>query len=249
MFNFGVGTLIHVPLLDADGNAVTNPTPVRLAHMSDVDGDMSFDSKELYGQRQFALAVGRGKGKLTFKAKTADINAGALSNLFFGRSSTAGIRGVGLDLSLSASTTPTAPTIPNSGTFVQDLGVFEASTGKQYTRVASAPAAGQYTVNGTGQYAFNTGDAAKAMLISLEYTATSTTGTVQTITNDLMGYAPSFNAILTNKYQGKNLVLKLNNCVLNKHSLPFKNEDFSVADLEFQALADAAGNVGILSMF
>jgi hypothetical protein len=42
--------------------------------------------------------------------------------------------------------------------------------------------------------------------------------------------------------------LKLNNCVGSKISLPFKNEDFSVQEFDFMALADASNNIGTISL-
>jgi len=250
MIVFGVGTLYGIPLTDATGAVIANPTPIQLGVLQDVAADMSFDEKTLYGAYQFPVAFGRGKGKFTFKAKAADFSAQALASLFFGNTPTAGIRAI---VDNQAGTVPAVstytitPTVPSSGTWATDLGVRYASTGIALTRVASVTAIGQYSVS-AGVYTFFSGDASANVLISFEYTATSTTQYQISVTNNLMGYAPSFMAELSLPFNGKQMSLKLNNCVASKLSLPFKNEDFSIQEFDFMALADASNNVGTISI-
>ena len=174
-----------------------------------------------------------------------------LGSLFFGKTATAGIKGVVTDFSAAVPTTPYQITVapPSAGTFVTDLGVYNATTGAQLTRVASAPATGQYSVSGAGVYTFAAADTTKTMLLSYEYTATSTTGQIFNITNDLMGYTPSFTVLLQNAYLGQNLVVKLNRAVSGKLTLPLKNEDFTVSDFDAQAFADSADNIGYICLF
>lgn len=248
MYVFGTGTLYGVPLTDAAGTAITNPTPVQFGVLQETMGDLSFDEKMLHGAYQFPVAFGRGKGKFDFKAKFADLDAKALASIFFGLSATAGIRAVVDNFAASVPASPYTVTVtpPSSGTWVTDLGVRYASTGIALTRVASAPAVGQYSV-AAGVYTFAAADTLVNVLISYEYTATSTTQFQIPITNQLMGQAPSFQAQLSLPYDGKQLTIKLNKCVSSKLSLPFKNEDFSISDFAFTALADASGTVGTMS--
>jgi hypothetical protein len=251
MIVFGVGTLYGIPLTDQTGTAIANPSPVQIGVLQEVAADLSFDEKTLYGAYQFPVAFGRGKGKFTFKAKAADFSYQAMASLFFGNlsSAVAGIRNVVDNFAATVPTTPFQVTItpPSSGTFATDLGVRYASTGLALTRVASAPTTGQYSLSGA-IYTFSTGDAGASVLISYEYTATSTTNFQIPVANQLMGYAPSFQTQLHLPYNGKNLTLKLNNCVASKFSLPFKNEDFSVQEFDFMALADASNNIGTISL-
>ena len=251
MIVFGVGTLYGVPLTDATGTAITNPTPIQVGVLQDIAADLSFDEKMLYGAYQFPVAFGRGKGKFTFKAKAADFSAQALGSLFFGTTPSAGIRAITDNFATTVPTTPFQITIapPSSGVFVTDLGVRYSSTGIGLTRVASGPTAGQYSVNvATGVYTFAAADTAAAVLISYEYTATSTTQFNIPVSNLLMGQAPSFQAQLSLPYNGKQMSVRLNNCVASKLSLPFKNEDFSIQEFDFQALADASNAIGYLSI-
>jgi len=252
MINFGSGKIIAVPTNLADGTAIANPTPVILGTMQEVSLDLSVETKSLYGSKRYPIAVGQGKGKTEIKAKYAEIDGGILGSLFFGKASTAGIKAAVFDSAATIPATPGPYTLtispPSSGTFVSDLGVFDATTGTQFTRVASAPATGQYSVTSGGVYTFASTDQGKAVKISYEYSAASG-GQVWTMTNEVMGYTPSFTLLLQNSFDGKNMVCKLNRAVSGKLSLPFKSDDFGVYDFEAEAFADAAGNLGYICMF
>ncbi len=251
MIQFGAGYLYGVPTHDQTGAAIANPTPIQFGTMQEVGVDMSFDAKKLYGAKQFPVAVARGKGSLSFKAKVADIDGNVLSGLFFGHTPTAGIKATVNNFAAAIPASPYTVTVtpPSTGTYVTDLGVIDASTGLAMKRVASAPATGQYSVNtSTGAYTFAAADTGKGVLISYEYSATSTTALSGAISNQLMGYSPFFSVTMNNSYQGKVLTLKFNRCMSSKFSLPFKNEDFTVPDFEFEAMADDAGNIGYWAM-
>ena len=45
--------------------------------------DFSFDMKELYGQKQFAVKLARGKGKATWKCKSAQLRGAVINEIFF----------------------------------------------------------------------------------------------------------------------------------------------------------------------
>lgn len=250
MIFFGTGTLIAVPTNLADGTAIANPTPVRLGGLQDVSVDLGVDLKTLYGSGKYPIAVGQGKAKTDIKAKYADVSGAVLGSLFFGKTSTAAIKGAVIDATGAIPTTPFQITAapPSSGTFVQDLGVRDASTGVIYTRVASAPATGQYSVSGAGVYTFAAADTGKSVIYSYEYTA-ATGGQLFTLTNDLMGYTPSFSMILQEKYLGQTFVLKFNRAVSGKLALPLKNDDFGISDFEATAFTDAADVLGYACLF
>lgn len=250
MLQFGSGKLIAVPTNDSTGAAIAVPTPVVLGTLQEVGVDLSVDLAELYGNKRYPVAVAQGKGKTEIKAKYADINGGVLGSLFAGKASTAGIKGAVMDFAASVpASTPYTVTVapPNSGTFVADLGVL--INGVAATRVASAPTAGQYSVS-AGVYTFAAADSGKALLLSYEYSATSTTGQIYTLTNDVMGPTPSFTMLLQTSYDGKTLAMKLSRCVSSKLNLPFKNSDFGVFDFEAKAFEDAATNsLGWICLF
>ncbi len=251
MINFGSGKLIAVPTNLADGTVIANPTPVILGTMQDVSLDLSTEIKTLYGSKRYPIAVGQGKGKTEIKAKYAEIDGAIMGSLFFGKASTAGIKAAMFDFAATIPATPFAITIapPSSGTFVADLGVLDATTGVQLTRVASAPATGQYSVAvATGIYTFAAADTGKAIKISYEYSASSG-GQIYTMTNETMGYTPSFTLLLQNGYDGKTMVCKLNRCVSGKLSVPLKSDDFAIYDFEAEAFAAANGELGYICLF
>lgn len=247
---FGVGILVASTKTDSLGNVLATPACFRLGILQDVSTDFSFEGKTLYGSGQFPIDRGRGKAKLAFSAKTADIKMAALAALHFGVTPTVGFKGPVFDSpqtipAVSVYTITIAP--PNTGVFVADMGVSDTSA-NQFTRVASAPTTGQYTLNvATGVYTFATADAGKAVLISYEYSTSTGGGLIVPLTNQLMGYSPSFSVILYNDSKGSKLALKLNNCQSDKLAIPFKNEDFAVADFGFEALDDGTGSVGYWS--
>lgn len=251
MITFGAGKLIAVPTNLSDGSVIANPTPVILGTMQDIALDISVDLKTLYGSKRYPIAVGQGKGKVSVKAKYADISGGILGSLFFGKASTAGIKAAVFDFAFTIPGTPFQATIapPSTGTFFADLGVVFAATGVQLTRVASAPITGQYSVNvATGVYTFAAADTTKAVLISYEYSAAAG-GNFWNISNDVMGYTPSFTMLLQNSFNNQTMVVKLNRCVSGKLSVPMKNDDFAINDFEAEAFADAADSIGYICLF
>jgi hypothetical protein len=236
-YAFGVGALIALRTDTATA------TPAQFGTLQEVQLDMSFTVKELTGQFQAPVALARGGLKITGKAKAARVSAANFNNIFFGQT-----LGTGNTLTqLNEAGTPAggshAVTVGNHATFVADLGVAYAATGAMLVPVASSPAVGQYTVNNsTGVYTFNAGDASAALLFTYSYTTNS--GTSLALSNQLMGSAPTFQLVLNEQYQGKTLNLQLNSVLSPKLSLAFKNEDFMIPEFDFQAAADAAGNIG-----
>lgn len=242
-FAFGSGNLFGIPTSDYAGAAITNPTPVQFGTLQEGNIEISFDLKELYGQKQFPVALGRTKGKITGKAKAAQLNGGLINSLFFGQTLTEGI--LSDDVDLTGQAIPADPyqvtvTPPLSGTWSEDRGVTD-STGSPMTRVASSPATGQYSV-ADGVYTFAAADTGSTVYINYQYTA-SGTGVKSTVINVPMGYAPIFKAELYVPYQGKTLVLTLPAAVSTKLSFSTKLDDFMVPEFDFSGFADASGNV------
>lgn len=253
MITFGAGKLIAVPTTDSSGNAIAVPTPVAVAVLQDVTVDIDFESKTLHGAQQFAVAVARGKGKIGWKAKTGDFDAGVLGSLLLGTQPTTARKSAVVDSPFAVpASSPYTITIapPDSGVFVADLGITNVLTGKPMTRVATAPTTGQYSLTSAGVYTFAAADTGVALLISYEYSiATSANSKLFTISNVLMGYTPTFSALFYNEYMGKKLVMKLNACVMGKNGLPFKNSDFTMVDMDADAFADASGTVGYICQY
>lgn len=244
---FGSGAMFGIPTADASGTAITNPTPQQFGVLQDVSLDISFETKTLHGQGQFPVAVGRGKGKISGKAKAAQVNGSLYNSLFFGQTLTNGIIAAVNDAvgaTIPATPFQITPTIPASGTWSRDLGVRDGN-GIPMTRVASAPTAGQYSVT-AGVYLFAAADTGKLVFINYEYTATSTTAKSLTVKNLLMGYAPTFSLALALPFNGKNFYLRLPCVVSSKLSFAAKNDDFNVPEIDLEAFADTNGDVAYI---
>jgi hypothetical protein len=221
--------------------------------LQDIQIDFDWTTKELYGQNQFPVAIARGQGKITGKAKLARILGLLYSDIFFGASPATGQFAVSqYEAQTVPATTPFTVTIANAATYNDDLGVYYAATGIPMTRVATPAAAGQYSVNfATGVYTFAAADAGAALLISYTYNVT-TNGNKITLANPLMGVTPTFKATF---YQAVSpgsspaapLALRLNACTSSKLSLPTKVDDWTISELDFSAFADATGTIGYVS--
>lgn len=239
-FNFGVGSLWTTR------TDISNPTPAQFGTLQDIAIDFSFTNKPLMGQYQIAVAVARGGMKTTGKAKFATIDALVYNEAFFGQTRAVGLVTTALNETSAIGATPFQITVVNSATFTTDLGVFYTLTGIRLTRVASAPTTGQYSV-AAGVYTFAAADTLLSVAISYAYTA-ATGGYKMVIANQLMGAAPTFQMNLTATYQAKVISLQLNACISNKLSMPFKNEDWTISEIDIDAFTDAANNLGTLSV-
>lgn len=238
-FKFGSGVLIGTR------TDQTPATPRVFGILQEASVEFSFSNKQLMGQYQFPVAVARGAGKISGKAKAAAIDSGMFNDLFFQGSMAANERRVAVNEAGTPATNTL--TVANGATFLNDLGVYHVANGRWMTRVASAPAAGQYSVNASGVYTFAAADSNPPVYITYEYSYTTTVGKTLTIGNQLLGINPTFSLVLTQNYNGKQLNLRLNACTSTKLALATKLEDFMVPDFDFEAYADGANVIGTLS--
>ncbi len=243
MFVFGSGVLF------GKRTDISNATPLNFGLVQEVSTDLSFDTKMLYGQYAFPVAIARGKAKFTAKAKMARVSGLVMANLFLGVTPTVGqaLTAFAEPHSVASSGALTI-TVTQAATFVEDWGVVYAATGLPLTVVSSGPTLGTYSVNPvTGVYTFSAADAGAALLFNYTY-STTTAGTQQlTIINPLMGTTPTFEAQLYTTFNGLPMNIKLFQCVSSKLSLGTKLDDFMIPEIDFDILANAAGNVGTMS--
>lgn len=244
-FAFGSGTLV------GKRTDVSGTPPALLGTLQDVTLDFDRKIELLVGQYNMPVAAGGGEFKIAGKAKFARLQASQINNLFLGQTLTANSM-VEMTIGETDTVTAAAVTVANGATFLEDFGVFYATTGAQLVPVASSPAQGQYIAptGSPGTYTFNAGDNGAAVVIYYSYSVAS--GNKIALANQLMGPVPVFEVSLkeTFNYFGvnKDIVVKLNACVAPKLSLPFSNQKFTVAEFDFQAIADAANNIGSISL-
>ena len=175
-----------------------------------------------------------------------------LNNLFFGNTQSAGqLMTVVNEAGVVASNAYTAL---NGATFATDLGVTYAATGVPLTKVASAPATGQYSVNSsTGVYTFAAGDTGTSSGVVVNYTYNlAATGNTATIINQAMGSNVQFKGIYTTALpiQGviKRMTLQFNVMTTSDLKMSAKQDDFMMPEMSASVMADSAGNVGVLSL-
>lgn len=233
-YNFGVGQLSIVP-------PGANATPVNVGTLKNVSLDITRDVKELMGANAFPEDVALGKGKISGKAKSGRIQGALINAILAGATQTTGQTAAANNELATIPTTPFTVTATQSATWVQDLGVYDYTAAKWLTRVASAPATGQYSI-AAGVYTFAAADTGHQVGLYYTYTIAAT-GLTNTLNNPLMGAATVFQLFVFNTYRGKQVGYKLYATVFPKMALADKNDDYRETDLEFQAFADSNGNI------
>lgn len=237
---FGSGLIWGTPLTDANGNTIAVPTPIYLGVLQDCSVNIDADTKQLYGQQQFAVDIARGKAKISVKAKAAQILARAVNGLFLGQTQTTGSTKVFNDLAgtvIPATPFTITPTPPAGGTYASDLGVRD-QFGVPYVRVATGPTAGQYSLS-AGVYTFAAADTGKRVFISYRYTLT--TGQTLTSNNLLMGAIPTFVCDLAIDYQGRQTYFNFPQAVCGKFMVGTKQDDYTIPEYEMECFANGAG--------
>jgi hypothetical protein len=233
MFVFGSGVLIGTP---AGGS------PINFGLAQEVTLNVQTNTKALYGQYNFPVAIGSGTKKMAGKAKLARISGQALGSLFFGMTPSVGV----VQTQFGETTTVVTPytyTTTYHATFVADQGVVYASSSLPLKQVASNPSQGQYSVS-AGVYTFSSADASQNVLISYTYT-NATSGESIAVNSQLIGPSITFSANLfaSDPGTGKQFSVLLYNCVAEKLSFGTKLEDFLIPELDFQCFANSAGQV------
>lgn len=230
---------------------ISNPTPVNIGFINEFSTDISYEIKQLHGQKSLPLLSARGTGKCSGKMKAATLSGQALNAMILGGTWTAGTE-------YNATTTgateiPTTetitPTVPNSGTFDADLGVVRDDTNEPMTRVASGPTTGQYSVNeSTGAYTFAAADDGDDVKISFAYTRTGATGQSMTFTNPDIGDTPTFQVDYKTVLYGATYYIRLFNAIAGKWSMGHKLSDFAMPEYDFEFFANASQEIGIISL-
>ena len=247
---FGSGVLFGIPTA---GNLATNPTPLQFGILQEVALNIKGDLKKLYGMYQAPLAKARGKIDVTAKGKIASLDPLFFSQLYFGLPTAVGVaRPI-----FNEAHTAVASLAPTQVTASKDLGVIVTggtgfSPGIQLTcSGTAAPATGQYkftpyVTQGTvaAAYIFNAADVSAGLTVALNYVYPDAThGVTLSVTNQLMGFAPEFQALLYNNFRSNLFGVLLYSCVMGSLSIPTKQEDFWVSDFDFDASCDISGNL------
>jgi hypothetical protein len=230
------------------GNLPVNPTPFRLGVLQEFNIDFKGDLKKLFGQAQFPVATARGKVEVSIKGKMATFDPNLLNQIMFAQVASVGVNQIADSEPHAIAATVT---VTNAATFVNpggDYGVVNATTGQPLIKVASAPAVGQYSVvESTGIYSFNATDVTSAFPVKISYLwLNATRGTTIALAGQLMGFAPELTILAYNLFRGKLFSVLLNDVTLGGISIPSKQEDFWITDIDGGGNLDAAGNLGAI---
>lgn len=241
-YTFGSGILTATPANGLD--------PIEFAALQDVEIDFSGDLKSLNGQYGFPLAVGRGAQKVDVKAGNGAIDVDLYNSIFFGGTpASTGSKKLaqGESASIPAST-PFTITVANGANFYANMQVLNVVTGTRMKQVASGPATGQYSLNAvTGVYTFAAADEGQGVIIDYLWTDTANGQTLQ-LQNQLIGVAPAFSLLLAEKFDQSTLVVKLNKVSSGKLTMPLKQADFMISDIEMMAYVDNTNSLGFISV-
>ena len=231
---------------------VAGATPTNIGYISEFSTDLTFETKSLYGQKQFALLSARGTAKATGKMKAATLSGQALNATLLGGTWTSGTQ-------YDATTTPATPipttpfqitpTVPSSGTWDIDLGVINAATGEPLALTTGTPTAGEYAV-AAGVYTFSSADNVSgiSVAISFAYSFTTAPGQSQIILNQDIGNTPTFQIDYKTTLYGATYYLRLYQAIASKWSMGHKITDFASPEYDFEFFANAAQQIGIISL-
>jgi hypothetical protein len=242
-YNFGVGNWF------CKRTDAANQTVTLLGVLQDMELDIDRTMKELIGQYALPVDVAQAQMKITGKAKYAQVGLGNLNNTILGQTLTSNS---GFQIAAPENHTGALTiTVTNGATFSEDLGVRYHSTGNPLQPVTGSPNAGQYVAGaaGVGAYNFNSAD---TVSLDIYYSYNVTTMNEISAVNQLMGQGTTFELLGSNTYNvcgtTKVISIKLNQCKATKTGMPFKNIDYLLFDLEFQAFADCANAWGTIAM-
>jgi hypothetical protein len=241
-YGFGSGSLWTSQLTDYTGAAIALPTPLLIGTLQDVSVDFAWDAKPLHGQNMAPVAMGRGKLKISGKAKFARLDGALFNSVIVGQPIASGTAGIVYDTTGTLiPTTPfqITPVPPSSGTWSRTLAVRDG-LGNPYVQVASAPTTGQFSVT-AGVYLFATADTGKTVFIDYVYTATSTSAKKALVVNAPMGAAPTFKVDLLNPRSG--MTLTLFSAMLDKFTFATKQDDWTINEMDFGAFSDGNNQI------
>lgn len=231
--SFGVGLLAFTP-------TGSNPTPILCGVLQDVTLKASATLKKLYGQNEFPAAIASAEAEIGGTAKMGAFYGSFIKQALAGSSIATGQTVGAIGESGTVPTTPFQITVAQSATWVADLSVWDYTSSKPLTRVASSPATGQYSV-AAGVYTFAAADVAHVM--SINYTYTVATGQTVSLTNQLMGAANTFTLNLFNQFAGVGSGVKLYAVVVPGLDFAMKNNDFTMTSISFEGYADSLNRV------
>jgi len=256
MFNFSAG---RARLIPAGGG-----TPLELGVVQSADVEFKVDLKELRGAYRYPIAVADGKGTCSGKVSFAQLWPATLAGITGATVGTGAPEGVIAESATIAAVTPFDVTLANAATMVPGSEIVTVidATGSPvfYSRgavgaIASSSVAGQangvYSI-ANGVLTFIAADAGLKVQVTYLYTPVAGINNTKLSLQQVgMNSAPTFQLTLLgtgakNIYnnQAQQFIVQLNACLAPSLKLNLKLDDFTMADLDYQAFTDVNGILG-----
>lgn len=234
-YQFGVGRCFAV-----DPNDSKNT--LELMTVQSVSINFAGEIQQLHGNLALPVSAAVGKLNVSGSMNVAAINQEAFARYMWGTAFTAGsVEQFEQNEAIPA--TPFQITVDNVADLVDILVVYDDATGEQLTRVDSAPAAGQYSVDvETGTLTFASADEGK--LVQIVGKQVTATGRTYEMRNYLMGSNKPFQLDVFNEFQGTKNGLVLTNVLMSSYNEAMTNDQYGVPAVNITAFADASGRLG-----
>lgn len=212
-------------------------TPIKIGVLQGVDVNFDQEIVRLHGSNTFAEDLASGPATVTGSFEHGTIDPNIVSKILAGTAVTTGYKKLHKATGTIGST-PYQLTSSQAAGFVRDLGVIDAA-GLPMTKVASAPATGEYSV-AAGVYTFAAADTGDSVSYSHTYTVAASGKTIA-ITNTAMGAPTKYLLGLYNSTDGFGIELK--SVIIPKLAWAIKTGQWVLPKCDFEACADAAGAV------
>jgi hypothetical protein len=235
---FGAGSLFVK-------DKAAQPKSTKIATLQEVSFDLSEDDVELYASSKFPIHVAPSKGKAGGKIKVASYEKVLAGAVMGGATTSTGYEAMAVDEAFTIPATPGPYTsvATHAADYAEDYGITYVATGLPLTRVATAPALGQYAVDeATGTYTFAAADQGKPCLRSYSYDVTGSGETVD-VKNVLMGTGSTFTLFGWNDFDGRKFGYKFPNVRIKGFSASLKPDAHMTPEHEFKAYADPGQTV------
>jgi hypothetical protein len=234
----GVGAITLMP-------TGANPTGIDLALVSSLKLDVEEEDVDLDGEDLDVVDSFPSTRRITFEAEVSEWSAQLVGGVTAGTTISAANK-LGAVGSGTIPTTPFQITItpPGGGTFGQILAVVNLSDGKAMTRVASAPATGQFSISGA-VLTFASADQGDSVFYRYQYTLT--TGAQAKVVAAGAGSTPAKYAVhCYNNFAGKSSGIYIPAARIPGLSAAFERKGWVKTTIRGKAVRDAVNDMAYI---
>lgn len=226
--------LFHAGEIFVTSRASATPTPRKLLTVQETSFDFKGDLKQLMGEGQFAVDAVVGTTEISMKCKNGQLDPVVYNEIFFGKTAaSAGESRVGPE---ERTITAGAITLLGGADVTQDLGIFNKLTGVQYTRVITAPAAGQYVWGAAGAVTFNASENTQVVLCN--YVKNDVAMRSITAQNDPAGTTVTIEAFFAKRARdGGQFNMRFYNVIIPSLNWANKLNEYTLPEFTMQAFA------------